>query len=161
MIVREHPVVIEPTAVAIELQASGDRGAVFWTQWPRIPVEQVAAVTTLHDGAIHWFGQFSELAKCELALGYQATGLLRMVISKYDGEWVAQSLSPESTGQADERPYVRLVFENARARDAFLRYLHLVDLGSAHNPSISLMLKQLVVPPIVGLQAVMKDKPDG
>lgn len=156
------PIVIEPTVevlelkqtddAAIDLQASGN-----WAHFVRVDLAAVLQEVSVPVGSVHFFGPSAVLAECQFLLGYSPSGLLRCYVRRLEsGELDAIEAPPETTGGADQRPSVRLVFKDKRGRDGLLYYLARVDAGSISNPALAMLLTRLDQPPIVITSAVVK-----
>jgi hypothetical protein len=153
----DYPVVIDPTVAVLELR-SGPRQEEGWTQWPRLDIREVQAKLHPAKHTLHWFGDKELLADCEAAIGYDGAGIAKQTAIRLpDGGFQLMDMPPEITGQADVRPFVRLIFKNERARLLFLRHLQNVSDGVIHNPSLALLLEQLEVSPFAGTIGVQKD----
>ena len=158
----DYPVVIEPLDEALEVTKSPGSGEKNWTRLERVPTHVVFTyIAGIPHGTVHFFGESSSLDRCRFLLCYNAGGLLTHVLSFKDKQWNLLEVPEELTGQAVEKPSVRLVFEDTRGINSFMRHIKQVRDGEVHNPTLSVIIENLAAPiRTVGVWINQEDEDD-
>lgn len=128
----KYPLVIEPACHVLEVlvqtrlpQGTGDSTKTFWAKFGRLPLRWNYPLPTENDTP-HLFGNSKHLSRCDVILGYGASGALVAVFRRNEEGWVREVLPEEQTGAIPTAPSLRIVFEDEQDRRVYLRLLRAI-----------------------------------
>lgn len=144
MSLRNLPTVIDPSVQIIEVQALTnhrdgeefhDRTRGSWKVLHRVPTLWAMNLNVVVPHARHFFGNEEKPEDCSVIAYYDTGGcLLGLFILDDKGNIHVEELPDEVVGKTTLKPSVRLVFEDAQQRDAFIESLPHSVLNSLVEP---------------------------
>ena len=152
--IQSFPMFIDPVSESLEVQlalyrveSDGKVGQLIdkkWTQMHRVQVRHDTFPFSPSADMIHFFGMAPRVEDCQLLMVYDATGVFRYRIDKYDGEFVPRVVPEEVNGQSVVKPSIRITFDRLKDAQKYLTIVEVLREGGKLRPEVFKIMRRVI-----------------